>query len=98
MTAGGHGDDVGAHARRFDDVNRVADAGDEHLGRELEVVEDVDDLADQVHAGRADVVEPADERADVGRAGLRGEPRLRRREDQRHVDAHALRTPASCTP
>ena len=38
----------------------------------------------------ADIVEPADERADVGRAGLGGQQRLRRREAQRHVDADAL--------
>ena len=38
----------------------------------------------------ADVVEPADERADEGRAGLRGEQRLRRREAQRDVDADAF--------
>ena len=53
-------------------------AGDEHLGRELVVVEDLDDLLDQVHAGRRDVVEPADERADVGGADLGREQRLRR--------------------
>ena len=51
---------------------------DQHLGRELVVVEDLDDLADQAHAGRRDVVETADERADVRRADLGREQRLRR--------------------
>jgi hypothetical protein len=82
-----HRDHVGAHPGRLDDVDGVADAGDQHLGTEFEVVEDIDDLADQVHAGRADVVEPADERADVGSARLGREPGLRRRKDQRHVHA-----------
>src|SRR5687767_12610438 len=88
---GRRGHDIRAHPRRFDDVNRMADAGDEHLGRVLEVVEDVDDLADQGHAGGADVVEPADERADVAGAHLGGQPGLGRREDQRDVDGRALR-------
>ncbi len=79
----------------------MAHAGDEHFGGVLEVVEDVDDLADQAHAGRADVVEPADERADVAGADLGGEPRLRRREDQRDVDTLPLgrqRLAGACTP
>ena len=43
------GADVCADARRVDDVDRVAAAGDQHLGRELVVVVDLDDLADQIH-------------------------------------------------
>src|SRR5215203_4509938 len=35
------GADVGAHARRLDDVDRVAAAGNEHFGRELVVVVDL---------------------------------------------------------
>src|SRR5262245_58046451 len=46
------GHDIGAHPRRLDDVNRVTDAGDQHLGRVFVVVEDVNDLADQSHPGR----------------------------------------------
>ena len=72
--------------------------GDEHFGRELVVLEDLDDLLDQVHAGGGDVVEPADERADVGRTDLGGEQRLRRREDQRDVDASCPRRTAPCRP
>src|SRR5688572_16830472 len=65
------GHHVGTHPRRLDHVDRMADTGDQHLGRVLEVVEDVDDLADQAHPGGADVVEPADERADIAGAHLR---------------------------
>ena len=84
------GADVGAHARRLDDVHRAARAGDEDLGLEVVVAVDLDDVANQLHAGRRDVVEPADERADVGRADLGGEQRLRRREAQRDVDLDAF--------
>ena len=56
----------------------VAQRGDEDLGREVVVVEDLHDVANQIHAGGRDVVEPADERADVGRADLGGEQRLGR--------------------
>ena len=90
MTRRRTGRDVGAHLRRFDDVDRMAAARDEHLRRELVVVVDLDDLANEIHAVRRDVVEPADERADVGGAGLRGQQRLRRREAQRDVDAQAF--------
>src|SRR5687767_4332033 len=87
---GRRGHHVRAHPRRFDDVNLMADAGDEDLRRVLEVVEDVDDLADQGHPGGADVVEPADERADVAGADLGGQPGLGRREDQRDVDGRTF--------
>ena len=75
-------------------------SSDEHLGLEVVVVVDLDDLADQVHARGRDVVEPADERADEGRADLGGEQRLRRREDQRDVDARPLDDSVlhACTP
>ena len=62
---GGYGDDVGAHARSLDDMHGVADACDQHLGRVLEVVENVDDLSNQVHSGRGDIVEAADEGAHI---------------------------------
>src|SRR3954453_12319937 len=64
------GRDVGAHARRFDDVNRVTAARDEDFRGEVVVVVDLDDLLDQLHTVGPDVVEAADERADVGRPGL----------------------------
>ena len=86
----GAGADVRSHACRFDDVHRTARAGDENLGRELIVVEDLDDLVNQAHAGRRDIVKAADERADESRADLGSEQRLRRREDQRDVDADAF--------
>src|SRR5471032_681943 len=41
--------DVRAHPRGLDHMDRMAAAGDEHLGRELVVVVDVHDLADQLH-------------------------------------------------
>ena len=90
MTAGGQVQMSAPMPRRFDDVNRMAAAGHEHFGGELVVVVDLDDLANQLHAVGRHVVQPADERADERRAGLGGEQRLRRREDQRDVDAEPL--------
>src|SRR5207244_695107 len=65
--------DVGAHARGFDDVHRVAAACDEHFGLEVVVVVDCHDLANQLHAVRRDVVEPPDEGADEGGSHFRGD-------------------------
>ena len=81
---------VGPHARRFDDVNGMAAAGDEDLGGEVVVVVDVDDLANQLHAVGRDIVKPADERADERGAGLGRKQRLRRRKHQRHVHPDAF--------
>ena len=81
---------VGAEACRFNDVNRVTDARDEHFGRVLRVVEQVDDLTDNLHPLVADVVETADERTHVAGARFGREPRLRCGEDQRDVDANPL--------
>jgi hypothetical protein len=66
----------------------MTDGSDEDLGRVLVVLVDLDNLSDESHARRRDVIEPSDERADVRGSHLRGDERLRRRENEGHV--HAL--------
>src|SRR6266581_6825456 len=85
------GDDVRAELRGLNDVERMADRGDEDFAIPFVVPEDRDDLADHLHPVLAHVVEPADERADVLRARLRREDRLVRAEDQGRVDLDAFR-------
>jgi hypothetical protein len=79
---GRRGHHVGADLRRFDDVHRMADAGDQDLRREIVIVVDQADVGDQRHAVEADVVVAADEGRDEGRAGLGREQRLGGREAQ----------------
>ena len=74
-----HRPDVRAHQRRFDNMHRVADTGDEHLRIESIIMVDRQDLLDQCHTIGADIIEPADKRADDICACLRGEKRLIRR-------------------
>ena len=90
MTDGGAVIDVRADLRRFQHVDRVADGGDQDLGREVVVVVDQPDVGDQLHAVEADVVVPADEGRDEARAGLGGEQRLVGREAERDVDHRAV--------
>ena len=59
MTAAGARRNIGAHPRCLDDMYRVANAGDEYLGRQLRIVENVDDFPHETHPGCADVVEVA---------------------------------------
>jgi hypothetical protein len=80
ITATGHVQ-MSAPMRAASTMWRGRGAGDENLGAEVEVAEDVDDLLDQVHPVGGDVVEPSDERADVGGAdfGARTAPASPRR-------------------
>src|SRR5262245_30355488 len=66
-----HGGDVRAEPRRFDHVQRVADAGRQNLGVKSVVVVNLPNLSDQSHAFVADVVQAADERADESRSRFR---------------------------
>src|SRR3990170_6662862 len=68
----GHRGDVGAGLRRLHDVGRVADAGRQHLGRQVVAVEYLHRLADDLHSILAGVVQAADEGADVRGAGEGG--------------------------
>src|SRR4029079_4464052 len=77
-------------SRRFDDMDRMTAAGDEYLGLEGVVVENLDDLLDEPHAVGCNVVEATDERPHERGAGLRRKQRLRRRKHQRDVDLDAL--------
>src|ERR1700675_237539 len=78
---GGYGS---ARLGRLDHVAGMAEAGGEHLGRQVISVEDLHGLPYHLHAVLASVIEAADEGADVGGAGGRGQERLVRGEDQRH--------------
>src|SRR5215510_13358137 len=66
-----HGGDVRAEPRRFDHVQRVADAGRQNLGVKSVVVVNLPNLPDQSHAFVADVVQAADEGADESRSRFR---------------------------
>src|SRR5262249_27718112 len=66
-----HSGDVRAEPRRFDHVQRVADAGRQNLGVKSVVVVNLPNLPDQSHAFVADVVQAADERADESRSRFR---------------------------
>src|SRR5215217_6829556 len=58
--------DVGADHRRLEDVDRVADAGDQDLGLEIVIVVDGPDLGDDLHPVEAGVVVATDEGRDEG--------------------------------
>src|SRR5215510_13118250 len=66
-----HGGDVRAEPRRFDHVQRVADAGRQNLGVKSVVVVNLPNLPDKSHAFVADIVKSADERADESRSRFR---------------------------
>ena len=86
----GGGDDVCADLGRLQDVDRVADAGDEDFSGKIIIVVDEADVLDQVHAIEADIVVAADKGADEGGAGLGGEKGLVGREAKRDVDLGAF--------
>ena len=68
----------------------VADRGGDDLRGHAAGAEALDDLGDDLAGVDRDVVEAAHEAGDVGRAGARGEQRLVRREDERHVHRDAV--------
>ena len=72
--------------RGFEDMDRVADARDEHFGLEVVVPVDLHDVLHELDPVLALVVETTDERAHVRRPDLGGEQRLVRGEDEGHVD------------
>ena len=75
----------------FDDVDRMADGGDQHFGLEIRVVVvDRHDVGDQFHAVLADIVQPADEGRNERRTGLGRQQRLRGGKAQRHIGHHAF--------
>src|SRR4051812_20792350 len=65
--------DVGADQGGLEDVDRVADGGDQDLGSKVVIVVDLTDLGDDLHAIEAGIVVAADERRNEGGAGLGGE-------------------------
>ncbi len=71
-----HGGDIGADLGRFEDVDRVADRGDEDFGREIVIVVDQANIADQRHSVEAVVVVATDEGRDEARPRLGREQRL----------------------
>ena len=56
---------VGTNARRFNNVNGMANAGREYFGFPIVVLIDFDNVADELQAVLPDVIESADEGADV---------------------------------
>ena len=86
----GHGAHVRPHTGGVHHVLGVTDGGDEDLGGEVIVLVDRDDVFDEPHTLGRDVVEPPHEGGDVGRARLRGQERLGRREAQGDVRRDAL--------
>src|SRR3972149_8356713 len=72
----GHGGDVGAGLGGLDYVQRMPEAGGQHLGGHVIAIEYLHDLPPTGHPLVADIVQPPDERADVGGAGLGRQGRL----------------------
>ena len=56
-----HSGDVRPDHRALDEVERVANRGDEELGVDVIIVVDLPDLCDQVHPFVADVIEAPNE-------------------------------------
>lgn len=86
----GHGRDVRAGLDRLDDVQRMADAGDEHFALEAVVLDHVHGVGDGAHTVVRDVVDSTDEVGNERRARFGGHQGLRDGEDERHVRADAL--------
>ena len=82
-----HRRDVGAKSRSLHDVQRRAHAGDDDLGGEVVIAQNLQRLLDHLHPLVSGIVEAPDKGADERRTGLGREQHLRRREHKGHVDA-----------
>src|SRR5258706_15827590 len=81
-----HGRDVRAHARGFDRVNGMANAGCEHFSWPRIVSIDLDDVTQQHKSILANVIKPAEERTDERSPGFCRKNCLSGGEAKRHVD------------
>ena len=83
-----HRGNIRADFRRFNDVQRMTDRGDQHLRMQCVgiVVVDGDDLIDQPHAIGRNIIKPANERRNVSCSRLGRQQGLRCREAERDVD------------
>src|SRR3990172_4046038 len=86
----GHGGDVGAGLGPLHYVQRMAEAGGQHLRGHVIAVEYLDDLPHYRHPLLADVIHPPDEGADVGGAGRGRQEGMVRLEDKGGVDLDPL--------
>jgi len=67
-----------ARSRLPQHMDRITNAGDDHLRIKIIVLENRDDLFNQFHARLRDIVQPSDKRADIGCPRLGGQKCLRR--------------------
>ena len=62
--------DVRAHARGFDDVNRMTQTGREYFGLPVILIVNLDDFLEQAQTIVANVVQPTQKGTDEGGAGF----------------------------